>query len=120
MNKRTRSARRIPIVTTDAIGDTALEYGSVVHGTAVSGASMLRDLREAVTNTLGGNMVRYEELVSLTIDRALDNLEERAIAAGYQGVVGLRVSHPAITDGAIEVVAIGTGVALIEPARAHP
>lgn len=102
--------RRIPIVTTDTLGATPIRHGAAVHATAVSGANVLRDLREAVTNTLGGKMLRYEKLLNLTIDRALDTLEERALAAGYEGVVGLRISHPVITDGAVEVVVVGTGV----------
>ena len=108
--------RSIPIVTTDTLGSTPIRHGSALHATAINGANVLRDLREAVTNTLGGKMLRYEKLLNNTIDRALDTLEERAIAAGYQAVVGLRVSHPVITDGAIEIVAIGTGVWL-EPAQ---
>ncbi len=82
-----------------------MRHGTAVHATAVSGANVLRDLREAVTNTLGGKMLRYEKLLNLTIDRALDTLEERALAAGYDAVVGLHISHPVITDGAVEIVA---------------
>jgi len=101
---------RIPLVTTDTLGAQRIRYGASVHATAVSGANILRDLREAVTNTLGGKMLRYEELLDATIDRALENLENRAIDTGYDAVIGLRLSHPMITEGAIEVVAIGTGV----------
>ena len=101
---------RIPIVTTDTLGTQKVRYGSSVQATAVSGANILRDLREAVTNTLGGKMVRYEKLLDATIDRALETLETRALEAGYDAVIGLRLSHPMITEGAIEVVAIGTGV----------
>lgn len=100
----------IPVVTTDTLGAQRLRYGSNVQATAVSGANVLRDLREAVTNTIGGKMVRYEKLLDATIDRALETLENRAIDAGYDAVIGLRVSHPMITEGAIEVVVIGTGV----------
>lgn len=103
-------SRRIQMVTTDTLGGRKLRYGSVVHATAVSGANVLRDLREAVTNTLGGKMLRYEKLIELTVERALDTLDQRAIAAGYDAVVGLTISHPVITDGAVEVVATGTGV----------
>lgn len=112
MTKTTQTPRklRIQIVTTDTLGATPIRHGAVLHATAVNGANVLRDLREAVTNTLGGKMLRYEKLLNLTIDRALESLEERAIAAGYDAVVGLRVSHPVITDGAVEIVAIGTGV----------
>ena len=34
---------------------------------------------------------------------------ERAREQGYDGVLGIRVSHPMITSGAIEVVVTGTG-----------
>lgn len=107
-------SRRIPIVTTETIGSGPLRHGTAVHATAVSGANVLRDLREAVTNTLGGKMTRYEKLVDATLERALDTMAARAQAAGYDAVVGLRVSHPAITDGAIEIVAVGTGVWLAD------
>ena len=103
-------SRRIPLVTTDTLGATPIQHGTALHATAVSGANVLRDLREAVTNTLGGRMTRYEKLVDQTIERALIALEERAVGAGYDAVVGLRISHPMITDGAIEIVVIGTGV----------
>lgn len=101
---------KIQMVTTDTLGATPVRYGGVLHATAVNGANVLRDLREAVTNTLGGKMLRYEKLLNMTIERALETLEERARAAGYDAVVGLRVSHPVITDGAVEILAIGTGV----------
>ena len=69
----------------------------------------LRDMREAVVNTLGGHMTRYEALLDRTIARALDVLANRASEQGYDGVLGIRISHPTITSGAIEVVVAGTG-----------
>lgn len=102
--------RSIQIVTTDTLGGIPIRHGAAIHATAVSGANVLRDLREAVTNTLGGKMLRYEKLLNATIERALDTLEAHAIDAGYDAVVGLRISHPVITDGAIEIVVVGTGV----------
>jgi uncharacterized protein YbjQ (UPF0145 family) len=107
--------RQVEIVTTDTIGRQPIRYGNVLHASAVSGANVLRDLREAVTNTLGGKMVRYEKLLDLTIERALDSLESKAVEAGYDAVIGLRISHPVITDGAIEIVVAGTGVWLQKP-----
>jgi len=98
------------MVTTETLGETGMRHGGLLHASAVSGANVLRDLREAVTNTIGGKMLRYEKLLSLTIDRALDGLEERAMAEGYDAVVAVRISHPVITEGAIEVVVTGTGV----------
>jgi uncharacterized protein YbjQ (UPF0145 family) len=99
----------VRIVTTETPGDGPIETGAVVYAVAVSGANIVRDMREAITNTLGGRMTRYEQLVDQTIARALGQLAERARAGGYDGVVGLRLTHPMITDGAVEVVASGTG-----------
>ncbi len=97
------------LVTTDTISDGPIRHGEIVYAMAVSGANVLRDMREAITNTIGGHMTHYETLVDRTIQRALDLLAERAREKGYDGVLAIRVSHPVITDGAVEVVVTGTG-----------
>jgi uncharacterized protein YbjQ (UPF0145 family) len=96
------------LVTSDSV-DRPIERGEIVYAVAISGANILRDMREAVVNTLGGHMTKYEALLDKTIARALDGLAERARDKGYDGVLGIRISHPYITNGAIEVVATGTG-----------
>jgi uncharacterized protein YbjQ (UPF0145 family) len=97
------------LITTDRIDDAAIITGEVVYAVAVSGANIVRDMREAVINTIGGHMTRYEQLIDMTIARALEALKARAAAQGYDGVLALRLSHPVITNGAVEVVATGTG-----------
>jgi uncharacterized protein YbjQ (UPF0145 family) len=89
--------------------DQRVDKGEMVFACAVSGANILRDMREAIVNTIGGRMTKYEALLDATIDRALGILSERARAKGYDGVLGVRISHPTITSGAIEVVVSGTG-----------
>jgi uncharacterized protein YbjQ (UPF0145 family) len=97
------------LLTSENVGDEPIERGELVYACAVAGANILRDMREAITNTLGGNMIRYEALLDKTIARALESLAERARAQGYDGVLDIRISHPHITDGAVEVVVVGTG-----------
>ena len=89
--------------------DRPIERGEIIYAVAVSGANILRDMREAVVNTLGGHMTKYEALLDKTIARALDGLSVRAREKGYDGVLGIRVTHPYITNGAVEVVVTGTG-----------
>ena len=89
--------------------DRPIARGEIVYSVAISGANILRDMREAVINTVGGHMTKYEALLDKTIQRALDGLSERARAKGYDGVLGIRITHPYITSGAIEVVVSGTG-----------
>ncbi|MDX2201659.1 MAG: heavy metal-binding domain-containing protein [Hyphomicrobiaceae bacterium] len=88
------------------------DKGELVYACAISGANILRDMREAVVNTLGGRMTKYESLLDKTIGYALDALAQRATDLGYDGVLDVRLSHPTITHGAIEVVATGTGYRL--------
>ena len=97
------------LVTSETIPDRPIEQGDMVYACAVSGANILRDMREAVINTIGGHMTKYEALLDQTIARALEVLSERARQQGYDGVLGIRISHPTITSGAIEVVVAGTG-----------
>ena len=97
------------LLTAETIPDRPIEQGDMVYACAVSGANILRDMREAVINTIGGHMTKYEALLDTTIARALEVLSERAREQGYDGVLGIRISHPTITSGAIEVVVAGTG-----------
>ena len=97
------------LVTTDTIQDAEIVTGEVIFAVAVSGANIVRDMREAIVNTIGGRMTRYEALVDMTIARALEMLKARAAEHGYDGVLAVRLSHPMITNGAVEVVATGTG-----------
>ena len=102
------------LLTSESV-DRPIERGDIVYAVAVSGANILRDMREAVVNTIGGHMTRYEALLDQTIARALEGLSARAGAKGYDGVLGIRISHPYITNGAIEVVVSGTGFKLAGP-----
>lgn len=93
--------------------DQPVEHGEILYAVAVSGANILRDMREAVINTIGGHMTKYEALLDETIGRALEELAARAQAKGYDGVLGIRIVHPTITSGAIAVTATGTGFRLV-------
>jgi uncharacterized protein YbjQ (UPF0145 family) len=103
------------IVTTDTLGDTPVKLGSLVFSSAVVGANIVRDVRETITNYIGGNMTRYEFVLDQTIDRAMDILTARARDKGYDGVLAVRISHPTIVMGALEVVVTGTGFNYVTP-----
>jgi uncharacterized protein YbjQ (UPF0145 family) len=106
------------LVTTETVGDARVRHGRLVFASAVAGANIIRDMREAVTNYVGGNMTRYEYILDKTIERCFEKLSEKARAEGYDGVLAIRVSHPMITTGALEVVAVGTGFNYVDPPAA--
>ncbi len=87
----------------------AIIEGEFISVTAVEAANIIKDIRERITNTFGGRMKRYENLIEKAVERALSRLDEKAKEKGYDGVVGVRLSHPSLVDGGVEVVAYGTG-----------
>ncbi len=95
--------------TTDRFSDRSIREGELITVTAVEAANIIRDFRERITNTFGGRMKQYESLISRAVDRALKMLDEKAIENGYDGVVAVRLSHPSLVEGGVEVVAYGTG-----------
>ncbi len=97
------------LIALDTLPDRPIEVGGVVTVVVVSAANVVKDVRENIRNMLGGRMPHYEALIQHAIDMALDEMEQRAAALGYDGVVGLKISHPVVVDGAVEVIAYGNG-----------
>jgi uncharacterized protein YbjQ (UPF0145 family) len=106
------------LFTVDRLTDREIKEGELIWSCAVNAANILRDVREMITNTFGGRMSRYERVIEQTIQRALDDLDAAAKAKGYDGCLGVRISHPTIVHGGVEVVAYGTGFNYIGGAAA--
>ena len=53
---RRQRAWLMRLVTTETISDCPVRQGQAIFACAVSGANVLRDMREAITNTIGGSM----------------------------------------------------------------
>lgn len=87
----------------------AVEIGEMVSISAVQASNIVRDIREMVTNALGGRMHRYERLLELAKENALTQFRAALAAEGYDGALGVRFAHPHIVDGAAVVILYGTG-----------
>lgn len=97
------------LIALDTLPDRPIEVGGIVSVVVVSAANVVKDVRENIRNMLGGRMPHYEWLVQNTVDTALAELEQRAASLGYDGVVGVKISHPVLVEGAVEVLAYGNG-----------
>lgn len=86
-----------------------VEIGDMVAVSAVEASNIVRDVREMVTNALGGRMRRYERLIEATMARAELRFRAELEAHGYDGAVGVRYTHPKIVDGGAELIVFGTG-----------
>lgn len=96
------------LYTVDKLTSRKVIEGELLWISAVNAANILRDIREMITNLLGGKMTRYERVMDQTLARALAELDEKAKAKGYDGCMAVRISHPRIVDGAVEIFVYGT------------
>ncbi len=97
------------LTTLDYIQGEDIELGEIVTTVTVFAANIVKDIRENIRNLIGGRMAHYETLIETAISKSLEELELKAKAKGYDGILGVKLSHPYVVDGAVEVIAYGTG-----------
>jgi uncharacterized protein YbjQ (UPF0145 family) len=95
--------------TMDYIQGKEVEIGEIITVVVVNAANIVKDIRENIRNLVGGRMIHYEKLIEFAIDIALNQLEQKAKIKGYDGVLGVKLSHPYVVEGAVEVIAYGNG-----------
>lgn len=86
-----------------------VEIGEMLVVVTVYAANIVRDVRENIRNLVGGRMGHYETLVQSAIEQALADLEQKAADRGYEGVIGVKISHPSVVEGGVEVIVYGNG-----------
>lgn len=89
-----------------------VEMGELLVVVTVYAANIVRDVRENWRNLVGGRMEHYESLIEEAVSQALAELESKAQERGYDGVLGVKISHPTVVDGAVEVIVYGNGYRL--------
>jgi uncharacterized protein YbjQ (UPF0145 family) len=100
------------VTTTPSVeGRKISEYRGVVVGEAILGANVFRDIFASITDIVGGRSGAYEKSLGEARATALRELEERAIAAGGNAVVGVDLDYEVINN-MLMVSASGTAVVL--------
>lgn len=100
------------LLTTTVPHEARVQVGALLYASSVCAANVVRDIRENIKNLTGGNLHHYEELIERGVARALERLQEKAQAKGYDGIINIRISHPAIVDGTVSVTVYGNGCIL--------
>lgn len=100
------------LIALDQPHDPDAEVGELLVVVVVYAANIVKDVRENIRNLVGGRMSHYESLISKAIEQGLDDLKEKASAKGYDGVLGVKISHPLVVDGGVEVIIYGNGYRL--------
>lgn len=86
----------------------------VVHGEAIIGANLFRDLFSSVRDVVGGRAGGYERALAGARDAALEDLIEAAREKGADGVIGVDFDYAVLgeSNGMMMVSVSGTAVKL--------
>jgi len=84
----------------------------VVHGEAIIGANLFRDLFSSVRDVVGGRAGGYERALAGARDAALEDMIEAAKELGANGVVGVDFDYAVLgeSNGMMLVSVSGTAV----------
>jgi uncharacterized protein YbjQ (UPF0145 family) len=97
------------LISLDTSPDPNVEVGELLTVVVVYAANVVKDIRENIRNLVGGRMTHYERLIDEAVSTALAELEAKAKSRGYDGVIGVKIVHPKVVDGGVEVVVYGNG-----------
>lgn len=96
-------------VTTLEHWPTDVEVGEFFVTVVVRAANVVSDIRENIRNLVGGRMTHYEGMIQRAVEEAIDETKRKAREAGYDGVMGLKIAHPSVVDGGVELIVYANG-----------
>jgi uncharacterized protein YbjQ (UPF0145 family) len=97
------------LITLDYISEPSKELGELLTVVVVKAANVAKDISENIRNLIGGKMTHYENLIQEALDEALQELEKKAQEKGYDGVIGVKICHPTVVTGGVEIIVYGNG-----------
>jgi len=101
----------ILVVNTETIpGMMITETFGVVSGSTVRAKNVLRDVTQGLRNVVGGELVKYTELLEESRQEAIGRMVAEAMSRGATAIVNVRFATSAVTAGASELFAYGTAV----------
>ena len=101
------------LTTTPTIeGHPIRNYIGVVNSETIIGANFVKDFKASLTDLFGGRSGTYERTLKEAKDTALAELQQRAMAMGANGIVGIDFDYETIgANGSMLMVSCsGTAV----------
>ncbi|MBK07876.1 MAG: hypothetical protein CL920_22070 [Deltaproteobacteria bacterium] len=97
------------VTTIEQIPGKSIELGGPLVVSVVRAANVVSDIRENIRNLVGGRMGHYEKLLQQATEEAIETLKAKAEENGYDGVIGMRIAHPTVVEGGVELIVYGSG-----------
>lgn len=99
------------IVTSETIaGKRIVKTLGLVRGNTVRARHIGRDILAALRNIVGGEIHEYGKLMGESREQALDRMVAEAGRLGANAIVAVRFTTSMVTQGAAELLAVGTAV----------
>ena len=99
-------------VVPDQDGTRVAKFLGIVHGEAIIGANIFRDLFSSIRDVVGGRAGGYERALSGARDAAVQDMIAAARELGADGVVGIDFDYEVLgeANGMMMVAVSGTAV----------
>ena len=102
------------LTTTQSIeGRRIVRYLGIVHGEAIVGANIFRDLFAAVRDIVGGRAGAYEHVLGDARRTALDELSAAAAKLGAGAVVAIDLDYETLGSGGSMLMVTASGTAVV-------
>ena len=100
--------------TEEIAGYRITEIKGIVQGNTVRAKHAGRDIAAGLKNLVGGELKGYTELLTESRREAMERMLAQAQQLGANAIVNVRFTTSAVTSGAAELYAYGTGV-VVQP-----
>lgn len=101
------------VTTTEQVaGKQIAESLGIVSGSTVRSRNVGRDIMAGLKNLIGGEIHEYTKLLKQARAESIARMVQEAESLGAHAVVNVRFSTSTITQGASEILAVGTAVRL--------
>ena len=103
------------VVNTETVaGYRVAQVKGIVQGNTVRAKHAGRDIAAGFKNLVGGELKGYTELLTESRREAIERMMGQAQQLGANAIVNVRFTTSAVTSGAAELYAYGTGV-VVQP-----
>lgn len=106
--------RGVELTTTPTFeGRRIARYLGVVHGEAIVGANIFRDMFAAVRDIVGGRAGAYENVLGDARRTALAEMADAASRLGANAVVGIDLDYETLGSGGSMLMVTASGTAVV-------
>jgi len=98
------------IVTTEYVSGKETEMLGLVKGSTIQTVNAFKDIGSAFKTLVGGELVKYNEMMESARNIAVQRMVEEAEKLGADAIVSTRFATSSIMQSAAEIMAYGTAV----------